>query len=310
MLTLLRIKHRLGGRQFAVQMLITCTATLLAAVAVRTEPALNKVDEKPSWVEPMRQVHARFKGTPGTLACFGDSITVTMAFWAPLAGQPKDMPPEMARAHALVKGYLKPECWAGWKGPGYGSNGSMTIRWAHQNVDTWLKKLNPEAVVILFGTNDLGQLKLEEYEKKTAEVVDRCLRNGTVVLLTTPPPRSGRLEQAKQFADAVRRVARQKQVPLIDYQAEILKRRPEDWDGSLAKFKGLPGDEYQVPTLIARDGVHPSNPRQYQGYSQESLRHNGYLLRNYLTLVAYADVVRNVLQPVGGGKGGTPQRQK
>ena len=47
-------------------------------------------------------------------------------------------------------------------------------------------------------------------------------------------------------------------MPLIDYQAEILKRRPDDWDGALPKFKDVPGSEYEVPTLIARDGVHPS----------------------------------------------------
>jgi hypothetical protein len=275
--------------------LLAGTGMLLLAGDSRPEPAAPGR----SWVEPMRNVHARFRGTPSTFACFGDSITVTMAFWSPLADAPKDMPPDMAKALVLVKRYQRPECWRRWKGPEYGNTGSMTIRWAHDNVETWLKKLRPEVAVILFGTNDIGQLTLQEHEKKTGEVVDRCLARGTVVLLTTPPPRGGHVEQSRQFAEAVRRVARQKQVPLIDYQAEILKRRPDDWDGSLPKFKSAPGDEYQVPTLIARDGVHPSNPRQYQGYSEEALRHNGYALRNYLTLLAYAEVIREVLLPDG-----------
>src|SRR5262249_41368892 len=122
-------------------------------------------------------------------------------------------------------------------------------------------------------------------------------KNGTVVILTTPPPRSGLLEKSRQFAAAVRRVARDKQVPLIDYHAEILKRRPDDWDGTLAKFKEVKGSEYEVPTLIARDGVHPSNPRAHQDSSDASLRANGYALRSYLTLLAYADVIRRVLPP-------------
>ena len=42
--------------------------------------------------QPMRKAHARFTGTPGTFAQFGDSITVTMAFWAPLQSKPKNMP--------------------------------------------------------------------------------------------------------------------------------------------------------------------------------------------------------------------------
>jgi lysophospholipase L1-like esterase len=171
----------------------------------------------------------------------------------------------------------------------------MTIRWADENVDKWLKAHNPETAVIMFGTNDLGQVPLQEFKQKTAAVVDRCLKNGTVVLLTTLPPRSGLLEKSKQFAVAVRRIASDKKVPLIDYQAEILKRRPDDWDGTLPKFKKFPGSEYEVPTLIARDGVHPSNPRAYQDFSAKSLRSNGFALRNYLTLLAYAEVARKVL---------------
>jgi lysophospholipase L1-like esterase len=244
----------------------------------------------------MKKVHARFTGTPGTLALFGDSITISMAFWAPLRGEPKNMPDDMARAHKLVKSYLKPDCWAKWRGPAYGNNGSMTIRWADENVDKWLKAHNPEAAVIMFGTNDLGQVPLKEFEEKTASVVERCLKNGTVVLLTTLPPRSGLLDKSKQFAEAVRRVAKEKQVPLIDYHAEIMKRRPDDWDGALPKFKDVKG-EYEVPTLIARDGVHPSNPRAHQDFSQESLNKNGFLLRNYLTLMAYAEVIRAMRKP-------------
>lgn len=257
-------------------------------------PCLARGDD-PGWIGAMKKVRERFTGTSGTLALFGDSITVSMAFWAPLRGEPKSMSEEMAAAHKLVKGYLKQECWAGWRGPKFGNNGSMTIRWAHDNVEKWLKDLNPEVAVIMFGTNDLGGLQLKEYEQKTAEVVDRCLKNGTIVILTTPPPRHGLLEKSKQFAEGVRRVAKEKQVPLIDYHAEILKRRPDDWDGALPKFKEVPGSEYEVPTLLARDGVHPSYPKAHQDYSEASLSRNGYALRSYLTLLAYADVVRKVL---------------
>jgi hypothetical protein len=243
----------------------------------------------------MKKVHERFTGKPGTLALFGDSITVSMAFWAPLRSEPKSLGVNAAADLALVKKHLKPECWDRWRGAKYGNEGGMTIRWAEANVDKWLRDLNPEAAVILFGTNDLGQLTVDEYEKKTAEVVDRCLKNGTVVLLTTPPPRSGLLEKSKQFAEAVRRVAQKKQVPVIDYSAEILKRRPDDWNGTLPQFKNVKGSEYEVPTLIARDGVHPSNPGAHRDYSGESLRCNGYALRSYLTLRGYTDVLRRVL---------------
>jgi hypothetical protein len=245
----------------------------------------------------MKQVHAKFTGNRGTLALFGDSITVSLAFWAPLEWEPKAMNPGMARAHQIVKGFMKPECRRQWRGPAFGNEGRMTIRWAHANVDRWLQKLNPEVAVIMFGSNDVGELEAGEYEQKTRDVVRRCLTNGTVVVLTTMPPRSGRFEKSKQFAEAVRKVAREERVPLVDYFSAILERRPDDWDGALPQFKQVPGDEYQVPTLIARDGVHPSNPRQFSDYSEASLRHNGFALRNYLTLLAYAEVIEKVLQP-------------
>jgi lysophospholipase L1-like esterase len=168
------------------------------------------------------------------------------------------------------------------------------VRWALENVDKWLAKLNPEVALIMFGSNDVGQMDVKEYETKLRDIVERCLRNGTVVILSTMPPRSGHVEKSQQFAEAARRLAADLHVPLTDFQAEVLKRRPDDWDGSLAKFK-TPGDGYDVPTLISRDGVHPSAPTQFNDdFSAEALRNHGYGLRNYLTLLAYADVIEKL----------------
>ena len=119
-----------------------------------------------------------------------------------------------------------PLCWRDWRGPEFGNNGSMTIRWAHENLGDWLKRLNPEVALILFGTNDLGQLEHEEYEAKTRDVVRRCLENGTIVILNTIPPASGRLEKSRVFAEVVAKIARDEKVPLVDYFGEILRRRP------------------------------------------------------------------------------------
>jgi lysophospholipase L1-like esterase len=190
---------------------------------------------------------------------------------------------------------MKSECWREWKGGKYGSDGGMTIRWAHENIDKWLKAHNPETALIMFGTNDIGQVPLDEYERKLGEVVDRCLENGTVAIVSTIPPRSGHLDASRKFAEAARKVAQVKNVPLVDYQAEILRRRPDDWDGSLAKFKGTYKDVYDAPTLVSGDGVHPSYPKTHRDFSDESLRTNGYALRSYLTLLAYARVIDKAL---------------
>jgi len=193
--------------------------------------------EEPPWVAPMKQVLGKFQGQHGSFAQFGDSITVTMAYWAPLRYEHKNLDAAGQKAFEVVNSYMNKDCWDKWKGPDFGSNGSMTIRWADENVERWLKKLNPEVVLIMFGTNDLNQLKTEEYEQKTRDVVRRCLENGTVVILSTIPPRSGKLEQCRTFAEVVKKIAADMKVPVVDYFAQCLKRRPQDWDGTMPKFK-------------------------------------------------------------------------
>lgn len=270
---------------------------LSAFAAEKTAAPAAKAAGEKYWVEPMKKVHAKFTGQAGTFAQFGDSITVTMAFWSPLVWTRKNMDEPAQADFALVKGHMKEACWREWKGPAFGSDGGMTIRWALDNVGAWLKKLNPETALIMFGTNDLGQLQLDEYETKVRAVIAKCLDNGTVVILSTIPPKHGQGEKAKTFVESLRRIARETGLPLCDYYEAVMARRPDDWDGAMEKFKGLGGDSYQAPTLISGDGVHPSNPKPWEGdYSEEGLKHNGYVLRNYVVLRSYADVIRSVLK--------------
>ena len=268
------------------------------AEAAAAEKA-QKTKEQPTpayWVGPMKKVHAKFKGEKGTFAHFGDSITISMAFWTSLKYSQKNMDKPTQAAFDLVKAYMKDKCWGGWKGPQFGNTGMMTIRWAHANVDKWLKKLNPEAALIMFGTNDLGALNAEEYENKTRVVVQKCLDNGTIVILSTIPPRHGADAKCKRFVEAVRKVAKELKVPLCDYYKACMDRRPKDWSGAHPKFKEVPGGTYEVPTVISRDGVHPSNPKKWQGdYSKEGLKNNGFVLRNYMVLRSYAEVLRKAV---------------
>lgn len=268
--------------------------TLLSAcsLVMSAESARAEDDESDSayWLDEMASVHRRFTGKGGTFAQFGDSITVTQAFWSPLLYARKNAPDAMERAFEQVRGYLRPECWRDWKGGRFGSEGSRTIRWAHENIDGRLERLNPEVALIMFGTNDLNSVGIQEYESKTRAVVRKCLDNGTVVILSTIPPRHGFVDRSAAYARVVRDIARRMRVPLVDFHAEILSRRPDDWDGAMDKFSQYRG--YDVPTLLARDGVHPSHPKLYQNdYSAEALSRCGYSLRNYLVLMKYAEVI-------------------
>jgi lysophospholipase L1-like esterase len=257
-------------------------------------PAGARADD--GWIANMKQVHEKFRGRPGTLALFGDSITLSKAFWTPLAYAPRDLPEPIRKSLQVVKGYMADECWARWRGPDYGSESGKTTRWAEENLEAWLRKLNPETAVLMFGTNDLNQIDAKEYETRTRAVIDRLLKNGTVVILTTIPPNGAAEAKSKEFADVQRAIAADLKVPLIDYQAEILRRRPADWNGKLPQFKAdISRDVYNAPTLISGDGIHPSNPSKFQDFSEDSLNKNGYLLRTVLTAHAYADVITNVL---------------
>jgi len=268
-----------------------CLAILFVLLAARC--AVSNDGEAYDWVRPMAEVHDRFTGEAGTFAQFGDSITDSRAFWTSLRWKRANAPDDMRAAFDGVSEHMLEDCWDR-KGAAFGNQSGQTIRWAAKNVDRWLSTLNPEAAILMFGTNDLNSVAVEDYEKTLEEVVRRCLANGTVVILSTIPPRHGKAEKAAEFAEAGRRVARKLRVPLVDYHREILKRRPSDWDGASEKFAAYDG--YDVPTLIARDGVHPSNPAEFRAdYSPEALRANGFSLRNYLVLTKYAEVIRRVL---------------
>jgi lysophospholipase L1-like esterase len=291
--------------------LLLLTALAGAVILFRVAPPATAQQvgsgEAAYWVEPMRQVHARFTGNRGTFLHFGDSLTTSMAFWARLSSGPLNMSPELKRDHALVSGYMKAECWASWKGDAFG-NGFPSVGSLLENnlLEGFLYVYKPEVVLIMFGTWDLPHMDVVEYEQRLRQLCERCLSTGTVVILSTIPPRSSRstnppvpdmLDRSSQCAEAARRVARELKVPLVDFFGEVLKRRPLDWDGTLDRFKGFGEDGYQVPTLISGDGIHPSNPQNFDDYSERSLNNNGYLLRSVLTLQVYADVVRQVIRP-------------
>ena len=142
----------------------------------------------------------------------------------------------------------------------------------------------------MFGTNDLHSRWPSINTRLNSGRSSKCLDHGTVVILSTIPPRHGFENKAEAFADAARQVARDLAVPLVDFHAEILKRRPKDWDGASEAFRAYEG--YDVPTLICRDGIHPSLPQRYEGvYSPEALRSSGFGLRSYLVLMKYAGVI-------------------
>jgi hypothetical protein len=81
------------------------------------------------------------------------------------------------------------------------------------------------------------------------------------------PPHPGREALARSYNLELRSLARSRKLPLIDYEREILGRRPDNWDG----------------TLLGKGDVHPTadraGVRPTSAPTAQNLRESGYLLR-------------------------------
>ncbi len=95
-----------------VHVLILSTCTILGASHARGQQPGGAGRAEADWREAMSRVHARFHGRPGTFAHFGDSITVSLAFWTPLKYARKNAPAEMDRAFRRVEGHMRPSAGA------------------------------------------------------------------------------------------------------------------------------------------------------------------------------------------------------
>lgn len=248
-----------------------------------TTSAKSDATAEPAWVKPMRKVHTGFKGQPGYVAQLGDSITYSMAFWTPIDwdepqqyitkddGLPKTPPGK--RWRDVIQGERD-------KGPKYGNYSGWTVQNVLALIDSVLETNKPEMAIIMVGTNDIsGGSVPKTYEADLEKVVEKCLAAHCVPILNTIPPRRGHEKAVREINQIIKGVTQKHHVPLVDYHAEILKRRSNDsWQG----------------TLISADGVHPTGGKT-NVYTEENLKNCGYALRNWSNFLAVREVYFRVL---------------
>ncbi len=265
-----------------INAVLICTAVLplMSAMSVSAQ----------YWLEPMKKVNESFDGNPGYVAQFGDSITNSNAFWSIvdwtypdkfISGEGKDgadgLPkvPEGKRWRDIIKG-------AKGKGPENGNQSGWRIAQLLPAVETVLARENPEAAIIMIGTNDIGGLKgvPKEYEAGLRKIIDKCIVAHCIPILNTIPPRRNHMEAVAAVNEVVKKLAMEYKIPLVDYCGEILRRHPEDWDG----------------TLIDKDGVHPSNPsKQSADLSEANINSNGYPLRTWMNFMMFREVYLKIM---------------
>jgi hypothetical protein len=146
-------------------------------------------------------------------------------------------------------------------------------------LESELAATRAQYAVVMYGSNDIGGYgeladRVETYEAAMRAITDWLIGRGVIPILTTMPPRPAYAADVPSFAGVVRAIAQGRQIPLIDYNRELM---------ALPSPQGLQGD-----------GVHPSC-QDYNTccwFDPPSLKY-GYNVRNLITLQAL-DAVKRV----------------
>jgi lysophospholipase L1-like esterase len=265
---------------------------LLPALAAEETPLPQGWD----YAAAMKAVAAKNKGRPGVVLHVGDSITYANPYgqWA-RAGQGRSEEDKAALAWMHAG---KDDDSDGWYlaradqpgGRSFTAAGGMRAdemlaggKGGLPSLAALLDRYRPQAVVLMIGTNDVGAGRaVEAYAADVEKAVGLMQERGVVPVLSTIPPHVGRPDLARAYNEALRKLAKGKSLPLIDYEAEVLKRRPDDWNG----------------TLLGKNDVHPTAAQGGATASSaptaENLRNSGYLLRGWLSVKKLAEVKRLV----------------
>lgn len=235
----------------------------------------------------MQEVARRFTGVPGVVLHMGDSNTFDPAYSAWALGVEDKTAGEKALfkwMHTGVGGKVD-----GWTlcsrptRPGASATASNGIQLGQFLKGTGhdhsflrvVKSYNPQAVVVMLGTNDASfGRSTKEFSKALRKAVEILLQNGTVPLMVTLPPHGRLPGEIVDYNFAIQALSREKKLPLVDLYGEMLRRRPSDWQDYLMK----------------KDGLHLSAGNAAGPITEGNLNHSGQLLRSWLTVSKVGEI--------------------
>jgi hypothetical protein len=129
---------------------------------------------------------------------------------------------------------------------GLAAESGRTASWAVSGdpspLDQEIGVVSPLFAVIMFGTNDIRWWEDDHYVmswivEHLLEIVDQCVDDGIVPIITAPPPQAGYELKMLTLSHLVRALAQARQVPFVDYHRAMMP---------------LPDHG------LGRDGVHPN----------------------------------------------------
>lgn len=126
--------------------------------------------------------------------------------------------------------------------------------------------------LVMLGTNDIETSRVTTFARRWMRLIDSLLKRGVIPLVSTIPERRDRLEsriKVPRFNAAIRAIAQDRQVPLVDLHQAL---------------SGLPGEG------LTSDGIHPSVLRvrglvEACDFGPRGLQH-GFNVRNLVSLEA------------------------
>lgn len=254
------------------------------------------------YVGPMKKVAAKFRGNEGVVLHVGGSMTIANPYgtWARsgkgktaedrailkwMHTEKRDKTDGWWLCRTEVKHYRAYTSESGLKSAMLFAGGKRGL----PTLEKMLDEYKPRMVTIECGIYDVEDgVSLDAYRKNMGKALDLILARGAIPILNTIPPFKAQLKRTAQFNDALRALAKERGVPLLDLEREILTRRPDDWFGKLMDRIHL--------TASQAGGSPGAEP------TAENLKRSGYLLRGWLTVRKIAEIKRRALDK-GGERG-------
>lgn len=266
----------------------------MSAPAAESDTA-GPLPEAWDYAAPMKKVATRFRGQEGVVLHVGGSMTIANPYgtWA---RQGKGKTPEDVAILKWMHTDAKDKTDGWWLcrtelvhyrayTAESGLQSAMLFDGGKRGLPSLAKMLadyQPRMVTLEVGIYDVEENRpLEDYRGHLARACDQILDAGAIPIINTIPPFKAQLERTKQFNEALRALAKERGLPVIDLEREILTRRPDDWFGTLMNRIHL--------TAADAGGSPAAEP------TPENLRKSGYLLRSWLTVRKVAEIKRRVL---------------